>query len=187
MNSGKPLPLNGNKHGWTRLRKSAASATSRNAPLTTLWSGGRSGFLYFSRTLVCDTEADKQERGTDMENVTNKDEVSKSEFIERLGCSHIWERRDKQPWCLPFYICTKCEMELSVDQYNCVQQAYLAGWDKCIRNTLELIKQQRNDQRFTPFEMRVKFADKISTVISAMTPPNMSLDLPVLRAGQGSC
>ena len=54
---------------------------------------------------------------------------NQSELIEPLGCSHEWERRDKQPWCLPFYICKKCEMELSVDQYNCVQQAFKAGAD----------------------------------------------------------
>ncbi len=52
---------------------------------------------------------------------------NQSELIEPLGCSHIWERRDKQPWCLPYYISTQCEMELSVDQFNAVQQAYQSG------------------------------------------------------------
>ena len=70
-----------------------------------------------------------KDKVTEIEEPCTATPRNQSALIEPLGCSHEWERRDKQPWCLPFYICKKCEMELSVDQYNCVQQAFKAGAD----------------------------------------------------------
>ena len=53
-----------------------------------------------------------------------------------MSCQHVWERRDKQPWCLPYYICKECEMGLSTSQYDAVQQAHRAGWEQAKREAV---------------------------------------------------
>ena len=56
-----------------------------------------------------------------------------------MSCQHVWERRDKQPWCLPYYICTECEMELSASQYEAIQQAHRQGWEQATREADSLL------------------------------------------------
>ena len=59
-----------------------------------------------------------------------------------MSCQHVWERRDKQTWCSSYYICTECEMELSTDQYEALQQAHRAGWEQAKREAERMARQK---------------------------------------------
>ena len=53
-----------------------------------------------------------------------------------MSCQHTWIKVNR---AYEDYQCSQCEMSLSVDEYDAIQQAHREGWEQCQRECVEKI------------------------------------------------
>jgi len=76
-----------------------------------------------------------------------------------MSCQHEWVKISKN-W--RDYVCSKCDMDMSVGEYEALQQARREGWEQCQMECVDVAEEHASN----PFAGAM--AEKIADAIAAM-------------------